>query len=68
MSKFSLHNQLVEIPLRGMEFVVFVASGGKNQLPTCSTSIRRFINYVSTPFPAGESIVCSLILNSYLNL
>jgi len=54
MSKFSLHN--VEIPLRGMELFVYVTSGGKNQLPTCSTFSRRMETYVFSPFPAGESI------------
>jgi hypothetical protein len=34
MSKFSLHNQLVEIPLRGMEFIRFSTCGGLWSLRT----------------------------------
>ena len=34
MSKFSLHNQLVEIPFQGMEFVRFSTCGGQWGLQT----------------------------------
>ena len=43
------------------------AACGAYEWSTCSC--RRLINYVSTPFPAGESNeICSLILNTYLTM
>ena len=45
----------VEIPLRGMEFLFFITSGGFNWLPICNISYRRFELLFSTPFPVGES-------------
>ena len=40
----------------GMEFFVFVTSGGFNKLVVRNVSYRRFKPMFSTPFPAGESL------------
>lgn len=51
MSKFSLHNRLVEIPYREWSSFDFLhaAACGTYEQSTCSC--RRLINYVITPFP-----------------
>jgi len=56
MGKFSLHNCLVEIPLRGMEFVRFSTCGGLWSLRIVYMFMPPLNKYTSTPFPEGESI------------
>lgn len=51
MSRFSLHNQLVEIPLQGMEFVRFSICGGLWSLREINLFMPLPNNYNLTPFP-----------------
>ena len=68
MSKFSVHNRDVEIPLQGMEFVRFSTCGGLWGLRKVNLSMPPLNNYDLAPFPVRESIVYCLILNSYLSV
>ena len=52
MSVISLHNQLVEIPLQGMEFVRFFTCGGLWSLRIVNLFMPPLNNYDLTPFPA----------------
>ena len=51
MSKFSLHNQFVEIPFQGMEFVHFSTCSGLWSLRIINLFMPPLNNYDLTPFP-----------------
>lgn len=56
MSRNSLHNQFVEIPLQGMKFVRFITYGLWN-LRIVNLLMPPLNNYDLTPFPA-RGIYC----------
>ena len=57
MSKFSLHNQLVEIPLQGMEFIRFFTCGGCGAYYIVNLFMPPLNNNDLTPFPV-RGIYC----------
>ena len=57
MSKFSLHNRQVEIPLQGMEPARFFTCGGLWSLRIVNLFMPPLNNYDLTPFPA-RGIYC----------
>jgi hypothetical protein len=63
MSEFSLHNQFVEIPCQGMEFVHFYTCGGLWSLRIVNLFMPPLYNYNLTPFPQGNLLYDKLIVS-----
>jgi hypothetical protein len=69
MSKFSLHNRQVEIPLQGMEPARFFTCGGLWSLRIVNLFMpppnKLYLNSIPCKGIYWKTVICSLVLNIF---